>query len=91
MMKKVRRGEEKYVFPFQDDNDMVVNTALVYEIGILKVYAEPLLFAVPEDDENYPEALRLINFLRNFLPIPADDVPGDSILREFIGGSSFDK
>lgn len=91
MMKKVRQGEEKYVFPFQDDNDKVVNTALVYEIGVLKTYAEPLLFAVDENDENYPEAIRLINFLRNFLPIPSDDVPSDSILREFIGGSSFER
>lgn len=58
-------------------------------MGILKTYAEPLLFSVPENDENYPEALRLINLLRNILPIPSDDVPQDSVLREFIGGSCF--
>lgn len=89
MWKKIREGEEKYIFPFQEDADMIVNSALVYELGVLKTYVEPLLFSVDEDDETYPEALRLINFLRNFLPIPSDNVPKDSILREFIGGSCF--
>lgn len=85
----IREGEEKYVFPYQDDADYVINSALVYEIGVLKVYAEPLLFNVEENDPNYPEAIRLINLLRNFLPIPSDEVPNDSVIREFIGGSSF--
>ena len=89
MWKTIREGEEQYIFPYQDSADIVVNTALVYELGVLKTYAEPLLFSVPEDDEVYPEALRLINFLRNFIPIPSDEVPRDSILREFIGGSGF--
>jgi uridine kinase len=89
MWKKIREGEEKFIFPFQDDADTIVNSALVYELGVLKTYAEPLLFSVNEDDEAYPEALRLINFLRNFLPIPSDNVPKNSILREFIGGSCF--
>lgn len=89
MWKNIRDGEEKYVYPYQDDSDAIINSALVYEIGILKTYAEPLLFSVPENDETYPEALRLINFLRNFLTIPSDDVPTDSVLREFIGGSCF--
>lgn len=89
MWKSIREGEEQYVFPYQDSADIVINTALVYELGVLKTYAEPLLFSVPENDEVYPEAIRLINFLRNFLPIPSDDVPRDSILREFIGGSGF--
>lgn len=91
MWKGIREGEEKYVFPYQDDADYVINSALVYEIGVLKVYAEPLLFNVDENDENYPEAIRLINLLRNFLPIPNDSVPNDSVIREFIGGSSFYK
>lgn len=91
MWRGIREGEEKYVFPFQDDADYVINSALVYEIGVLKVYAEPLLFNVDEDDDSYPEALRLINFLRNFLPIPSDQVPKDSVIREFIGQSSFNK
>ena len=89
LWKDVRRGEEKFVFPFQDEADIIYNSALIYEIGILKTYVEPLLFSVPRTDENYLEALRLINFLRNFLPIPSDEIPRDSILREFIGGSCF--
>ena len=91
MWRGIREGEEKFVFPFQDDADYVINSALVYEIGVLKVYAEPLLFNVDENDDSYPEALRLINFLRNFLPIPSDQVPKDSVIREFIGQSSFNK
>lgn len=87
--KKIREGEEKYIFPFQDDVDMIINSAFTYEIGVLKIYAEPLLFSVNETSEYYPEALRLINFLRNFLPIPSEGVPQDSVLREFIGGSAF--
>ena len=89
MWKKIKDGEEKYIFPYQNDVDSVINSALLYELGVLKTYAEPLLFSVEESDEMYPEALRLINFLRNFLSIPSDEVPKDSILREFIGGSGF--
>ena len=87
---KVREGEEKYIFPFQDEADMIVNSALTYEFGVLKVYAEPLLFSVPEDSEVYQEARRLINFLKNFLPIPTDQIPINSIIREFIGGSCYE-
>lgn len=90
MWKKIREGEQKYIFPYQSDADAIINSALMYELGILKTYAEPLLFSVAETDEMYPEAIRLINFLRNFLPIPSDEVPKDSILREFIGGSGFE-
>ena len=89
LWKNILEGEEEYVFPYQNEADIIINSALIYEIGVLKVYAEPLLFSVNEDDEVYPEAIRLINFLRNFLPIPSDDVPKASVLREFIGGSSF--
>ncbi len=89
MWHKISEGEKKYIYPFQEEADMVLNSALVYEIAALKVYAEPLLFSVEEDDATYPEALRLINFLRNFLPIPSDTIPQDSVLREFIGGSAF--
>jgi len=85
----VRLGEEKYIFPFQDEEDYILNTALLYEIGVLKTYVEPLLYAVESDSPHYPEAKRLIDFLRNFLPIPADAIPQDSVLREFIGGSCF--
>ncbi|MGI6324964.1 MAG: nucleoside kinase [Bacilli bacterium] len=87
--KKVRLGEEKYVFPFQDDADIVFNTALIYELSVLKVYVEPLLFSIKEDSEYYNEARRIIRFLDLFLPITTKDIPQDSILREFIGDSYF--
>ena len=89
MWPEIQKGERENIFKFQDDADVVVNSSLIYEVGVLKTYVEPLLFNVNEDDPEYPEALRLINFLRNFLPIPSDDVPPDSVLREFIGGSCF--
>ena len=85
----VRRGEEKYIFPFQDEADFTLNTALIYELGVLKTYVEPLLYSVPYESPFYEEARRLINFLRLFLPIPADDIPRDSVLREFIGNGCF--
>lgn len=89
--KKVRKGEHKYIYPYQDEADAIINSALTYELGVLKTYAEPLLFSVDEAEDIYPEALRLINFLRNFLPIPSEEVPNDSVLREFIGNSCFRK
>ena len=89
MWPKIRAGEEKNIFPYQEDVDKIINSALLYELGVLKTYAEPLLFSVKETDPIYPEALRLINFLRNFLPIPSEEVPKDSVLREFIGNSCF--
>lgn len=87
--KYVRKGEEKNVFPFQDNADIIFNTSLIYELGILKVYGEPLLFSVKESDPNYGEAIRLINLLRNVLPITSANIPLDSIIREFIGDSYF--
>ena len=90
MWDSVRDGEEKYIFPYQDEADYTVNSALIYEIGVLKTYAEPLLYSVPSDSEYYEEAKRLIDFLRLFLPIPSDAIPQDSIIREFIGGSYFE-
>ncbi len=88
---KVRAGEEKYVFPFQDDADVIFNTALIYELSILKIYAEPLLFSISEESIYYDEARKIIKFLDNFLPIIPNDIPKDSIIREFIGESSFGK
>ena len=85
----VRRGEEKYIFPYQDEGDATINSASIYEIGVLKTYAEPLLYSVPPESPYYEEAKRLINFLRLFLPIPADAIPEDAVLREFIGGGYF--
>lgn len=90
MWPSVRAGEEKYIFPYQDEADYTVNSALIYEIGVLKTYVEPLLYSVPATSPYYEEAKRLIDFLRLFLPIPADAVPQDSILREFIGNSYFE-
>ena len=87
----VREGEEKYVFPYQDSADVIFNTSLLYELGVLRLYAEPLLFSVSEKDPYYGEAIRLINVLRNVLPTTSDDIPLDSILREFIGNSYFEK
>jgi len=89
--KKVRTGEEKYVFPYQDEADVIFNTALIYELSILKIYAEPLLFSINENSIYYDEARKLIKFLDNFLPILPDNVPKDSIIREFIGESCFEK
>lgn len=87
---KVRTGEFKYIFPFQDEVDYVYNTSLIYEIGVLKVYAEPLLFGIDSSSEYYEEVIRLLNFLGMFVSIPTDEIPDDSILREFIGGSYFE-
>jgi uridine kinase len=84
--RKVRAGEEKYIFPFQEETDMIFNTAFIYELSVLKTYAEPLLYSVPEDSIHYDEARQLIRFLKNFLPIPSEEIPKDSLLREFIGG-----
>lgn len=86
---RVREGEEKYVFPFQDEADVIFNTSLIYELGVLKTYAEPLLYSVEENDPMYKEAVRLLNLLKNILPISNDYIPIDSIVREFIGGGYF--
>lgn len=87
---EVRNGEEKYVFPYQDNADVIFNTFLAYELAVLKVYAEPLLYKVSEDDPEYLTAIRLIKLLDLVLPLPSDDVPSLSILREFIGRSYFE-
>jgi len=86
----VRDGEEKYVFPFQDSADIMFNTSLAYELAVLKTYAEPLLFTIEQEDPEYETARRLLNLLKNVLPIPSETVPKVSILREFIGGSYFE-
>lgn len=85
----VREGEEKHIFPYQDEADITLNTGLVYEFPVLKVYATPLLYKVSRDNEYYEDAKRLIRLLEIFLPVPSDEVPNDSILREFIGRSYF--
>lgn len=85
----VRRGEEKNIFPFQEDADFMLDSSLIYEIPVIKQYAEPLLFGIQEDSPYYAEANRLLKFLSYFLGVPSDDVPKNSLVREFIGGSCF--
>lgn len=85
----VRAGEDKYIFPFQEEADVMFNTALLYELGVLKQYAEPILNAVPPIYEEYAEARRLIKFLSYVSPIDGREIPPTSILREFLDGSSF--
>ncbi len=83
----VRKGEENNIFPYQEDADVMFNSALVYELAVLKLYAEPLLFGIPKDCPEYVEAKRLLKFLDYFLGVSSEDVPKNSIIREFIGGS----
>jgi uridine kinase len=89
MWPSVQRGERLHIFPYQNGADAALNSALDYELGVLKVYAEPILRSVKPMDSEYCEAKRLLNFLAFFAPIPAQFVPQDSIVREFIGESSF--
>lgn len=86
----VRRGEEMNIFPFQEEADIMFNSSLKYEHGVMRIYAEPLLAGIGEDTDEYAEAKRLLEFLNYFLPISQlEDIPGNSILKEFIGGSCF--
>ena len=89
MWPSVQAGEKKHIFPFQDGADAAFNSALDYELSVLKVYAEPLLRSVKPTMDEYSEATRLLGFLQNFSPVPPQYVPGQSILREFIGESEF--
>lgn len=85
----VRRGEEKWIFPFQENADATFNSSLIFELGVMKEYAEPILRQVPHNVEQYSQAYRLLKFLEYFDPIPVDQIPPTSLLREFLGGSSF--
>lgn len=89
MWPSVRRGEDEYIFPFQEDADVMFNSALIYELAVLKQYAEPILFGIDRNSKEYVEAKRLLKFLDYFIGTPADAVPKNSILKEFIGGSCF--
>ncbi len=89
MWPSVRKGERENIFPFQEQADVMFNSALVYELAVLKVYAEPLLFGIERDCPEYLEAKRLLKLLDYFLPMPADGIPNNSLLREFVGGSCF--
>lgn len=90
MWPSVRRGEEENIFPFQEEADAMFNSALVYELAVLKQYAQPLLFAIPKDSREWMEAKRLLKFLDYFIGVSSEDIPKNSILREFIGGSCLD-
>ncbi len=89
MWPSVRRGEEAYIFPNQEEADVMINSALIYELAVLKIYAEPLLFGIGRSEPEYAEAKRLLKFLDYFVGIPSENIPINSILREFVGGSCF--
>lgn len=90
MWKNVRKGEEENIFPYQERADVMVNSAMIYELPVLKIYAQPLLFQIREDSPAYQEAKRLLKFLDYVLPISPERIPQTSIVREFIGGSCLD-
>jgi len=85
----VRKGEDNYIFPYQNNADVYFNSSLSYELSVLKTFAEPLLKSIPEDSTFYALAQFLLDYLIHFIPIPPDLVPNTSILREFIGGSLY--
>ena len=85
----VRRGEYKHIFPYQENADVMVNTSLFYELGVIRPIVEPILREIPDTVPEFGEADRLLNFLDNFVPIKQDEIPLDSVLREFVGGSTF--
>ena len=89
MWASVRRGEEQNIFPFQESADAMFNSALIYELAVLKQFAEPLLFQIPKEDPEFYEARRLLKFLDYFLGVSSESLPNNSICREFVGGSCF--
>ena len=89
MWKSVRHGEENYIFPFQEEADVMFNSATIYELAVLKPYVEPILFGIPRDCPEYVEAKRLLKFLDYVIGVSSEEVPHNSIIREFIGGSTF--
>ena len=86
----MRESEVKYIYPYQREADMILNTSLAYEIGVLRTYAEPLLYSISKESEFYEEAIRILKFLKSFINIPSELVPDKSVLREFIGNSYFE-
>lgn len=90
MWSSVRRGEEKYIFPYQEEADAMFNSALIYELAVIKQYAEPLLFGIKKGEPEYHEAKRLLKFLEYFLGISSEELPKNSLCREFVGGSCFE-
>ena len=90
MWPSVRRGEEQYIFPFQEEADAMFNSAMLFELSVLKQYAEPLLFSIQKGEPGYHEAKRLLKFLEYFLGISSEELPKNSLCREFVGGSCFE-
>ena len=90
MWNSVRKGEEENIFPYQESADVMFNSALIYELAVLKLYAEPLLFSIRQGEPEYNEAKRLLKFLDYFVGVPSESIPHNSILREFVGGGCFD-
>ena len=86
----MRKSEENYVYPYQREADVIINTSLAYEIGVIRTYAEPLLYSVNKESEYHEEAIRILKFLKCFINIPSESVPSTSVLREFIGDSYFE-
>lgn len=89
MWASVRKGEDQYIFPFQEEADVMFNSALIYELAVLKPYAESILFGIPKEAPEYVEAKRLLKFLDYFIGISSEEIPKNSIIREFVGGSVF--
>ena len=85
----VRAGEDKWIFPYQENADVMFNSALIYELAVLRLHAEPILMSVPRNCPEYSEANRLLRFIQYFVPIQDSEIPPTSLLREFLGGSSF--
>ena len=85
----VRRGEEQNIFPFQEEADVMFNSALLFEFAVLRLHAEPILMGVPRNCPEYCEAYRLLKFIKYFVPVQDKEIPPTSLLREFLGGSSF--
>lgn len=90
MWPSVRRGEEKYIFPYQEEADAMFNSAMIYELSVIKQFAEPLLFSIKKGEPEYHEAKRLLKFLEYFLGVSSEQLPNNSLCREFVGGSCFD-
>lgn len=90
MWSSVRRGEEKYIFPYQEEADAMFNSAMLYELAVIKQYAEPLLFGIKQGEPEYHEAKRLLKFLEYFLGVSSEELPKNSLCREFVGGSCFE-
>lgn len=90
MWSSVRRGEERYIFPYQEEADAMFNSALIYELAVIKQYAEPLLFGIKKGEPEYHEAKRLLKFLEYFLGVSSEELPKNSLCREFVGGSCFE-